>query len=465
LQDFGNITFKRLKYDGDQWTLEMEVLSRISDSVLRPIVHSVTGAEAILFYHRRVEQPAMLAAAEQILGQPASNEQKLCFEPLAGSWVSVPEGLEDEEGQIQQQLEQQQGQAMLFEELRSQLARSLQAQAELETRVTQLEGKIAELAKQLAERPLAAAVAPAAGPPQMVQPSEGVDVPPLQVPGVTPGIDPQVSGPPIAGSDPIAPPAIAPDMAAQQAERAPFVVPAVDPARAFGGNAPEAAAARDPASTAQADASAAASTAAAVSPQTDAAAEETPPKETPPAAADSQSAESAADAEADANAVTHITRLPDIDEFSELLEMLVGEDCGFEEGDPSTLPLDKPPRKKKLYISEYLDDGGNLTAAAISDLEAMVNMGGTMMMLPEGALKEMLKKKSPSDEVLDAGSEIFNNLTSLINGHEENPHIRAKTAEPYDPAKHAWVATLALRQDYVADRIVGHYVIVTKPPA
>lgn len=106
-----------------------------------------------------------------------------------------------------------------------------------------------------------------------------------------------------------------------------------------------------------------------------------------------------------------------------------------------------------------MDDQGQAVMAMVADLPAAVSLGGQLMMLPEPALKDQVKDRAPSEDVVSAVSEIFNNLTTTINNVEGNPHIRSTPAKPAAAViaspQGLWIPKSTQRVDLSGDLLCG----------
>ncbi|MCP4571658.1 MAG: 2'-5' RNA ligase family protein [bacterium] len=117
--------------------------------------------------------------------------------------------------------------------------------------------------------------------------------------------------------------------------------------------------------------------------------------------------------------------LPDAINVTQLLEMLVGKPSGLVRGGGE---LDVTQAPAGTYVSFLVDSEGNKVGAIVADLTAALHLGGSMIMLPEGALKEEQARGQAPESVVDAIGEIFNNLRALVNRNDRNPHVT-----PSDP--------------------------------
>jgi hypothetical protein len=134
-----------------------------------------------------------------------------------------------------------------------------------------------------------------------------------------------------------------------------------------------------------------------------------------------------------------------IDEFASSLVTLLGLDGG--KFNPAKRELKANANLRDCYISKLLDDDGKVVGAFLSDMKATIFLGGSLMMLPEGELKDQLRNRAPSEDVVSALSETFNTLSGIINMTSGNPHVRTTPTERFDFAKEPWTAHVRARLD------------------
>lgn len=113
---------------------------------------------------------------------------------------------------------------------------------------------------------------------------------------------------------------------------------------------------------------------------------------------------------------------PEAQKIVEVLEMLL--DCAVK-----MTASDAP---KKGYLTGFLsicnDDDGNPVAAIAADARAGAFMGGKLMMMPDGPLEDAAKSGKLDETLIEALSEVFNNLTIPFNNVQGNPHVASKPA-------------------------------------
>lgn len=128
-----------------------------------------------------------------------------------------------------------------------------------------------------------------------------------------------------------------------------------------------------------------------------------------------------------------IVVLPAVEDLRETLEMLVGDELPLSPRDPNTSIA-----TKEAYLAPFVDREGAIVGAVLADRAAMVSLGGSLLLLPQNTWRERLHEE-PSADILDAMSEIANNIAPLINGDERNSHVRATSFEPLEKGLPTWL--------------------------
>ena len=118
-------------------------------------------------------------------------------------------------------------------------------------------------------------------------------------------------------------------------------------------------------------------------------------------------------------------------------------------GEPIHLDMapDKLPSSKEamaLFQAALLvDDEGRDRAALLADNRAIVQCGGLLLGLPKTAIAEMADAGESTPDLLLAMSEIFNNLSGVVNHEQGNPHLRAQALEQAAISRLPWLAAPA----------------------
>ena len=115
--------------------------------------------------------------------------------------------------------------------------------------------------------------------------------------------------------------------------------------------------------------------------------------------------------------------LPEANDLSKILATLCGDDVDLTLTEKSDFP------GERTWGSIIIDDDGEPIGAILADLDASVNFGGKMMMIPPSTFAEQIEENEAGEAVIEACSEVFNNLTSAINRVPGNKHVRSRPAE------------------------------------
>lgn len=119
--------------------------------------------------------------------------------------------------------------------------------------------------------------------------------------------------------------------------------------------------------------------------------------------------------------------LPESTEVLDLVELLIGEKPVFRPGDGWDLSQPNPG----AYITFLQAKNNNVEGAIITDLAATLYIGGKLILLPEATLKEQFDACEADEPVIDALTEVINNLRTLYNNIELNPHVAPTQTFPY----------------------------------
>lgn len=142
-------------------------------------------------------------------------------------------------------------------------------------------------------------------------------------------------------------------------------------------------------------------------------------------------------------------------EVFELIEMLIGERPVFRKGDG--FDLRNPP--DGCYITFLQGKDYEVEGAVITDLAATLYIGGKLILLPPASLQAQFATGVAEDSVVEAVTEVINNLRTLFNAIELNPHVAPTKTFPYQvPAADdfvAWVLKPGKRIDYVGQTPYG----------
>lgn len=120
--------------------------------------------------------------------------------------------------------------------------------------------------------------------------------------------------------------------------------------------------------------------------------------------------------------------LPEADKVLLLLKSLLGCEVPFTDAGQAE-PLDSG------FGCICNDDDGKPVAAFTADARAGAFLGGRLMMMPVGPLEEAAQSGELDEVLIEALSEVFNNLTVPMNAVEENPHMASTPAIKLDELK------------------------------
>lgn len=139
----------------------------------------------------------------------------------------------------------------------------------------------------------------------------------------------------------------------------------------------------------------------------------------------------------------------------ELIEMLIGERPVFKRG--QGFDLRNPPAG--CYITFLQGNDYEVQGAVITDLAATLYIGGKLILLPPASLQAQFASGVAEDSVIEAVTEVINNLRTLFNAIELNPHVAPTKTFPYQvPADDdfvAWILKPGKRIDYVGETPYG----------
>lgn len=180
-----------------------------------------------------------------------------------------------------------------------------------------------------------------------------------------------------------------------------------------------------------------------------------------PAPAAAQAAQPAHPASLRAQAPEHQRLiLPPVRNIDQALKLLVGEKTALTDT-PAKKHAQIMPTASWWAMSLLQDDSGETVGCVAADLEGTIRLGGGMMMLPPAYIAEQIRTRSPSEEVHEAISEVFNNICALLNGIKSNPHVRSTPAQLLSAGESLpdWASTTNTR--LLLDVSEGGWLVVT----
>ena len=146
---------------------------------------------------------------------------------------------------------------------------------------------------------------------------------------------------------------------------------------------------------------------------------------------------------------------PNTKDILSLVEMLIGEVPVFAEGQGWDL---MNPRGG-TYITFLQARDQAIEGAVITDLPATLYIGGKLLMLPSATARDLMRAGQASEPVIEALTEVINNLRTLFNKIDLNPHVAPTATFPYQvPGPRdfvAWVRNPGQRIDYVGETEFG----------
>ncbi|MGE3674464.1 MAG: hypothetical protein AB7K71_32640, partial [Polyangiaceae bacterium] len=124
--------------------------------------------------------------------------------------------------------------------------------------------------------------------------------------------------------------------------------------------------------------------------------------------------------------------VPPPNAFERCIATLVGSDVELEPPDGDTSDL------SEFFGARLVSDDDELRGVMLANLEAVARMGGLLLMLPEPEVLQQIASGAPSQDSLEAMSEVFNTLTAEFNHVAGNPHVRSRPLGPVDPEDLKW---------------------------
>jgi len=146
---------------------------------------------------------------------------------------------------------------------------------------------------------------------------------------------------------------------------------------------------------------------------------------------------------------------PKTKEILDLVELLIGEKPVFRKG--KGWDLSDPD--EGCYITFLQGKDKTIEGAIITDLSATLYIGGKLILLPEATLQDQSQNGEAEEPIVEAVTEVVNNLRTLFNNIDMNPHVApTKTYEYQVPEPDdlvGWLLEPAKRIDYVGDTAYG----------
>ncbi len=151
-------------------------------------------------------------------------------------------------------------------------------------------------------------------------------------------------------------------------------------------------------------------------------------------------------------------------EILDLIEMLIGEKPVFKRGEGWDLRKPEPG----CYITFLQGKDLEVEGAVITDLAATLYIGGKLILLPPVSLQNQFNAGEADEPVVEAVTEVINNLRTLFNAIDLNPHVAPTKTFLYQvPAADdfvAWILEPGKRIDYVGKTPYGNGTITLIAP-
>ena len=146
---------------------------------------------------------------------------------------------------------------------------------------------------------------------------------------------------------------------------------------------------------------------------------------------------------------------PKTKEVLDLVELLIGEKPVFMKGEGWNLSAPD----EGCYITFLQGKDKAVEGAIITDLPATLYIGGKLILLPEAGLMDQAKNGEADEQIIEAVTEVVNNMRTLFNNIELNPHVaptatflyQVPTADDYV----GWLLEPGKRIDYVGETPYG----------
>jgi len=96
--------------------------------------------------------------------------------------------------------------------------------------------------------------------------------------------------------------------------------------------------------------------------------------------------------------------------------------------------------EERYWVSRLIDDDGIEAGMILADAVATASLGGMLMMLPDQEVNEQRKAREPSEDAIEAMSEVSNTLSAVFNQLPEAIRVRVKPIEPLSNDATEWLA-------------------------
>lgn len=147
--------------------------------------------------------------------------------------------------------------------------------------------------------------------------------------------------------------------------------------------------------------------------------------------------------------------LPTTKEILDLVELLIGEKPVFRKGEG----WDLTAPATGCYITFLQGKDKTTEGAIITDLAATLYIGGKLILLPESTLQDQMFSGKADEPIVEALTEVINNMRTLFNNIKLNPHVAPTATFPYrvpTPDDYVgWILQPGKRIDYVGETTYG----------
>ncbi|MBU8869968.1 MAG: hypothetical protein KOO60_03725 [Gemmatimonadales bacterium] len=156
--------------------------------------------------------------------------------------------------------------------------------------------------------------------------------------------------------------------------------------------------------------------------------------------------------------------IPETKEILDLVELLIGEKPVFRQGEGWDLTKPEPG----TYITFLQGRDNQVEGAILTDLAAALYIGGKLILLPEATLMDQMKAGEAEEPIVEAVTEVINNMRTLFNNIDLNPHVAPTATFLYQvPAEDdfvAWIINPRKRVDYVGKTTFGQATLTLIAP-
>ena len=147
--------------------------------------------------------------------------------------------------------------------------------------------------------------------------------------------------------------------------------------------------------------------------------------------------------------------LPETKDVLDLVELLIGEKPVFKPGEG----WDLTKSNQGAYITFLQGKDNEVEGAIVTDLAATLYIGGNLILLPEATLREQYHARKADEPVVEALNEVINNLRTLYNAIDLNPHVAPTQTFAYQvPGPDdfvGWILNPGRRVDLVGETSLG----------